>query len=475
MSRMTHEQSTSRAAARGFTLTEALVAVFAIALLSSGLAAIFASVGDTVERGRRVSAINQYAAVIERQLRADIAAMTREGFLVIRNEYAGGFPPPLSATQIPLSRVVADEGRARRIDELMFFARGSFESVRSPIASGLNIRATAARIYYGHGQKQLEGAEGFFEPIFDDPNADPELRLGFDAGAIGVGEANPNLYASEWTLLRHATLLVKPERSFASQINSAGAGASRVYDNELQLDFEPAADSIFRSLAFWGNPRPGVFEVGDDYDEWSLRGATAPPTFPSGVVDIATETLSEIRRRVTAVDLVETQITRGDTIARAVLDTPSALFEDTRRLPYYVPTGGNDTLFRLSPEAFLETRRALVAGQVAPNPLLGDAEGLQSLVHQQHAWMWDALPAASNEFTWDSNRDPAREPDLLLVPRLGQGGGETNPTRPGFGFPSRMRYENTPPGYIAATFGADAAATDTGDLLERAAFAGARA
>ncbi|MEO0631809.1 MAG: hypothetical protein AAFY46_13960, partial [Planctomycetota bacterium] len=62
----THTTTRIASQRRAFTLTEALVAVVAIAIISVGLAAIFASVGDTVQSGRRISAIIQYAASIER-------------------------------------------------------------------------------------------------------------------------------------------------------------------------------------------------------------------------------------------------------------------------------------------------------------------------------------------------------------------------------------------------------------------------
>src|SRR5829696_6752756 len=73
---------------RGFTLVETMVAVGALALVATGIAVIFETTGRTVSTGRRISAFNTYAAAIEQRLKADISSMTREGFLVIRNEHA---------------------------------------------------------------------------------------------------------------------------------------------------------------------------------------------------------------------------------------------------------------------------------------------------------------------------------------------------------------------------------------------------
>ncbi|NRA58903.1 MAG: hypothetical protein HRU13_12385, partial [Phycisphaerales bacterium] len=88
-----------------------LVAIGAVAFVAVGIASIFASVGDTVSQGRSVSAITQYAAVLERQMREDFANMTRDGYLIIRHEDANeGNPVPLFPGQI--------NARERRIDEI---------------------------------------------------------------------------------------------------------------------------------------------------------------------------------------------------------------------------------------------------------------------------------------------------------------------------------------------------------------------
>lgn len=111
---------------RGFTLVEVLVAVGAVALVAVGMAAIFDSVGKTVTGGRRVSALTAYATILEQQMRRDFDAMTRDGFLVIRQQYTNDGTRQL---RVPAH---ADDlaPRVRRIDEVVFFAQGDYSTAR---------------------------------------------------------------------------------------------------------------------------------------------------------------------------------------------------------------------------------------------------------------------------------------------------------------------------------------------------------
>jgi hypothetical protein len=441
---------------RGFTLTEALVAVFAVALISVGLASIFASVGRTVERGRRVSSINQFAAVVERQLREDMSRMTRDGFLVIRNEYAGG------RTGVPLSEEAVDTVRPRRIDELLFFARGPFETARGPIDPALRTRSNEARIYYGHGQQQLEGAAGFFRPLLDDPNNDAELRLGLP-GNQGIGTANPNFFAGDWVLLRHATLLARPAAPVAGGL---AQGDSKVADNELQISLQPAADSVFRSASFWGEAFDASRFYDDEYADFSVRDADAPPTFPSGVVDIASENLSEIKRRVTSIYVqgpsrIGTADQNGGTSQPGApalslrVDVPQLAFaRQGRRFPDLTVTAGIQQIgaetVGLSPASLFEEQASRVSPTTGGALLVRDDRRIV-LVHAQQAWMADALPGASNEVTWRGSPQFAGQIASLQAVGRGVGRGTTagvlNDPSPLSQVRSRMRYERTPPGF----------------------------
>ena len=168
--------------------------------------------------------------LIEQQLRADISAMTRDGFLVIRNEYADGDGngtinvPPVGQTNADC--VFLYEGdekqRLRRIDELMFFAKGKFASARTALDPQYLAESDAARIYYGHGQRgrvpttPFNATDRYNQPELDGTLAttgqeyDSNARLGYDY------PENPNKFASEWTLLRHVTLLSPPRTAQAN-------------------------------------------------------------------------------------------------------------------------------------------------------------------------------------------------------------------------------------------------------------------
>lgn len=466
---MTHPRATTR---RAFTLTEALVAVIAIAIISVGLAAIFASVGDTVQRGRRISAINQYAAAIERRIRSDLSSITREGFLVIRNEYAGAGNEYAGDQLIPLSPESPRTARLRRVDELMFFARGNFVSARGTITPDVDApRAREARIYYGHGQKQLEGADGFFRPYLDDPNADAELALGVRSGTpTAIGQANPNVYAGDWTLLRHATLLKTPApfADFEEQLQPEEF--ELVADNELQINRQVAADSIFRAQAYWGEPIDANNSYEDDFENFSFRGAQAPPTFPSGIVDVATESLTDIRRRVMGLAVGSSPFVGSDGSGggnQVFVETPTSIYsiegswEPWRRRRINGSPASPQQLFAAQLLRFTNA-------DPSDNQFIIPNDRRQSLVHVQHAWMSDALPAASNEITFGSvARSQAVVPELSLITRgLPVSGAQANasePADPQFPIRSRMRYENTPPGYNADVFGPDAEAAFSSD------------
>lgn len=474
---MTQTSLTSR---RAFTLTEALVAVVAIAIISVGLAAIFASVGDTVQRGQRISSINQYAASIERRIRADLSNLTRDGFLVIRNEYAGSSNANAADQLIPLSPDEPGSARLRRVDELMFFARGSFVSARGSIAPEFDTpRSREARIYYGHGQKQLEGADGFFRPYLNDPNVDPggdpnadtDLGLGVRSGiAADIGDANPNVFAGDWTLLRHATLLRQPALPF----DPNGTSTPDRFDNNLQINGQIAADSIFRSEAFWGEPFRDGNPLNDEFADNSLRFAEVAPTFPSGTVDVATQTLADIRRRVQglAVRVNTNSFTPGGGGGSEFwVETPDVEFaigaRGGRLESERISGGANGTrigrptaasvLYALQLERFTDA-------DTSNDNLIVPAESRQSLVHLQHAWMSDALPAGSNELTYvpsTPNVDVIPDADdLEVVFRDVPINGGTTPSFAGVADPvyptrSRMRYESVPPGYNADVFGPD--------------------
>lgn len=298
-------------AGRAFTLTELLLAVGALALLSVAVAQVFSLTSKTVQAGRRQSAINTKAAAIERQLRADLSSITREGFLVIRNQWTTFIsdpnnPNPLTDLPGPSPLVAGDPApRPRRIDELLFFSKGNFVSKREPVVSGEVVRADAAMIYYGHGSGQIPGVDG------RDPTApagsgwNTPINLG-DPNPISDGSAlpvapphgfqapfSPQRYAADWVLARREVLLTPASNQIRTP-GTSGINPALVQDGPGQIGMQPAMDSVVNTSAFAFAPPV------------SFAGLAVQPgarALASGAVDIAGTTLAETRAQVLQVDV----------------------------------------------------------------------------------------------------------------------------------------------------------------------------
>lgn len=273
--------SRTRVKQGGFTLIEVLIAVGAVSLIAIGLAKVFSSTGDTVRAGRRLSNFNEYASLIERQLRDDIARMSRDGFLVIRNRNTADTNGVLNIRLSPDQP--AAFARPRRVDELVFFASGTFTTLRDPIHPARVPAGSAARIYYGHGLQN------------DPPEEAPSLdqHSGTTTTQSSFGAANgPNEFASDWILLRHITALVDPitSRQAALPPSVTEPDAGEREDSDVQVGLQPAACSLFRNLSLHG-PVPQIPD-----NELVRDGENnVYPQFPSGIIDLATTSLSEIR------------------------------------------------------------------------------------------------------------------------------------------------------------------------------------
>lgn len=485
---MTHPAKHNPARRRGFTLMEALVAVIGVAILAVGLASIFSAVSKTVTTGRRVSAINNYAAVIERVLRDDFARMTREGFLVIRNEYA------INPAGVPLSPDAIGSERVRRTDEILFFARGPFESARSPIDPDFVARSSSASIYYGHGQQKLEGTLGFATPLLDETNESARLRLGNSDLITTIGEVNPNFYAGDWTLLRHARLLKNPQPHPVGKLGPLGASTAvlnRFQDNELQIAAQPAGAGIFRVETVIGVPiEDGSFNAGTDPDfaSFNFRSEVVSPLFESGIVDVATASFIDIKQRMTQIYARQAQPVIPGAPLRFFAPTPDAVY-DLRGEPGQIPSFTNrDAIILMSPRElalYREQRKALgLPASSTPFRSSGEITGLQTLVQMQHAWMADALPGRSNELRWVGETSWSTSPEFDFDWRgfdtrvIAGGSGassaynrSTYELTPAQRVPrTRMRYENSPPGYNADVFGPDAEGVGSANQVLQAAY-----
>jgi prepilin-type N-terminal cleavage/methylation domain-containing protein len=275
---------------RGFTLLEMLIAVGAVTLIALGLSRVFTATGETVRVGRRVSNLNEYASMLERQLRSDVASMSREGFLVIKHRVAvdsAGFP---LLVQLAPDQPVAS-ARNRRVDELTFFATGRFNTQREAVHPSRIASGTAARIYFGHGVRYPQSLNST-PSAFDVPQLDDGQAAGSLPSPLGVGV---NQYASDWCLLRHVTVL---NNQLATALDPfpptiAGLTVQEMPDNDLQVALQPAMSSIFANQARLNPPtHPGDGRLARDGEP------NVYPAASSGLVDIATTDLQEIRQTI---------------------------------------------------------------------------------------------------------------------------------------------------------------------------------
>lgn len=158
----------------GFTLTEVLVAVAILIVVIIATARIFGTVSKVTGAGEANADLLQTAAVVERQIREDIARINREGYLVIRNvevpnninQISGPGGGPLLNAALPSNATV-------RCDQLMFFTDGTVSSTQFSGSKGIVpetpqngifnlpvLQANAARVYYGHAIQLREAPPG---------------------------------------------------------------------------------------------------------------------------------------------------------------------------------------------------------------------------------------------------------------------------------------------------------------------------
>lgn len=373
---------------RAFTLMEMVVAVAAVAIVAVGLAAIFDSVGKTVAGGKKLSLLNTYAGLIESRMRRDFDQMSREGFLAIRQQWI--HDDSGARWLVPVSDTDATGGRERRADEIVFFTRGKFDTVRVPVGrvgggQPAIVSADAARIYYGHGQMvNPVDANGQPNLAYEKPDPtdvnppavpnNPFVGLGI-RGSAADPASNPNFYAGNWTLLRLQTLLVKPRSTSALGADYSALGAPptdpRTADSDTQVLGQVAAASIFRSLNRWmpgpGAPTPRYLHPGVDAN----ASAGLSPRFASGLVDIATCDLAEVRAWVTGAQMYPGAIITG---------SPASLLYPNRVMAYTpVPAAGTPRDYQRS----------------------------GGVIDRAHAWMDDAFPTASVMLTVDPRYDPS--------------------------------------------------------------------
>ncbi len=400
-----------------FTIVEMLVVIGILVVVTVGVATIFSSVGETVARGRKLSELNQFAARIERVMREDFERMTRDGFLVIVNKNAN------SGNDVQLYRgeqtnldanlfggFSGEPGRIRRSDEIMFFARGDFESGRRAVTSNMRASSNEAAIYYGHGQKRppnlinVDANDNYF---FNPQPWDNNFSNAFDArlGVETVGLVNPNEFARDWSLLRQVTLLTNPQGAgqlvpdeLFGFLSDDPLQRPALLDSPRQIALQPAARSIFKSLSGSERFNSAGDRINRSLYDTVLTGQTQSADFyplnlrTSGIVDIVTQDLATIRAELQSVAVNTTQtpsfyLGYGDAFARRASPAPptSARSRDEFERRFYenpslAPNPGDYRLLNLGR---LQASGAWGAGNTAQ----------QRNIRQ---WMIDALPSAWN-------------------------------------------------------------------------------
>lgn len=280
---------------RGFTLMEMLVAVGAVAIITVGIAAVFSAIGKTVSGGKRISQLSAQAAQIETMMRKDFARMTRDGFLMIRQQVTNTGGAQAQVRRVSLGPTDTAPPRGRRIDEILFFAKGEFVSSREPAHPSYQATSRVARIYYGHGTRQ---------PVVGTPR--PAALTDYNTAAGWLGQPNtPSQYAGAWTLVRHQCLMVDPRQTIYDLQPVFGLDPSnpahrlKLSDKEGQVALQPAALSVFRHLVGLPQVQPASLAA-FPLSNKNLMLRTGTRRMSSGLCDIATTSLREVRDVVTS-------------------------------------------------------------------------------------------------------------------------------------------------------------------------------
>ncbi len=307
---------------RAFTLIEMLICVGAVALIAVGLGKLFSSTGATVKIGKQISYFGEVAGSLERQIRRDLAAATRDGPLVIREKRIEDptNPNAVKGVYLTAERNVLS-ARVRRADEIMFLSQGKFASNREPMWPGHVPSSSVARVTIGHGMKSTD-----YSGVNVDTDPANATGLPGSTWPAGLGKAGPNEYASDWILLRHVTVLARPQETLAQMPQAVGGGTLPPYLNTLskwkdtpaQIKLQPSAPSVFRfdpihptdpDRSGWGYE---AWTVGSNTPQRKNLNAptsadlvrTGPAVWPqtaSGIVDVASIDPQMIRTRILGV------------------------------------------------------------------------------------------------------------------------------------------------------------------------------
>ncbi len=239
----------------GFTLSELIVAVAAVALITLGVASVFQSTSETIRIGRASAELDTLASAIERVMRNDFENINQDGFLVIRNR-----------------RITLPSGQRRRADEMAFFVNGNFSTAQFSQSSlgggvGNHVQSRVARVYYGHGVQLGPLVKWPQNPASPEPYPTADLANDLKENALGLGRSSD---PGKWAFLRQPLVLTHNTTA-----------EDRAYVQNPFKNFEARTAS---------------------------NGTSGKPPLASGLVDIAQADMGEIT------NYVMTQATDSDSI-----------------------------------------------------------------------------------------------------------------------------------------------------------------
>ncbi|MEY3021618.1 MAG: hypothetical protein RIS86_816 [Planctomycetota bacterium] len=246
---MTHAANRlARRSFRAFTLTELLIAVGVLVVVIVAAAKIFSASSKVTAVAEANAEILQTANAIESQIRADIANLPKNAFLIVQQVEVN----PEGTIQTVDPSLGSAEIRA---DQLAFFTRGvktttqysgSQESIAGVgVAQTWTPESAVARVYYGHGVLASTLPVGFGPTTYEDTNAPLVPWRGgrvetqrWDTGQFGAAANVPATKASLWPLVRLATLL-QTDGGVNPAFASAGVNASMRLFTSRQTSLGP--------------------------------------------------------------------------------------------------------------------------------------------------------------------------------------------------------------------------------------------
>lgn len=279
---------------RAFTMVELMVAVSLLLVVISATSKIFSTASKVAALGEANTDVLQETGAIERQIRSDLARIDYDGMILIQCVAIANNINQLTTPTAPLLDPSRPADAIIRADQLVFFAKGTQDSVRfegnQDLGTGNGLaRSAVSRILYSHGVQLPDLVpEGPSATLRPDP-------VGFDAGplvpwsydAVGDGPSLDYQYwiggggsrtngtqpeAREWTLARQSVLM-------------ADDGGSRTIFQQASPRYGP-------------NSATSLFNQGNLHQILPTGALMPSPDIMNSRVDVTSMNLDDLRRMV---------------------------------------------------------------------------------------------------------------------------------------------------------------------------------